>query len=305
MASIQSEILSKVIKGVKPILTGMHLQQQRAGQAMLSRVKSVPKGIEIVYEGGCPVNAEWILPKGAPKDRVMLYMHGGSYRTGDLVASRGLVTYLAKAAGVKALSFEYRLSPEHQFPDSLKDALAAYRFLLSQGYKSEHIGFIGDSAGGGLLMATALYLHNHSQPQPGCLMCISPWVDLTETSESHQRARDKDPLVDSDYLLQAALDYSGEESLLNPYISPAFAEYTSDFPPTLIHVGTKEVLYDDAVTLHQKLTRGGAEAYLEVFEGMWHVWHIFNVPESNEALEKIGAYMREKLQVSADAGDEK
>ena len=153
MASIQSQILSKVIKSVKPILTGMHLKQQRAGQAMLSRVKSLPKGIQIVHEEDCPVNAEWILPQNAPKDRVMLYMHGGSYRTGDLIASRGLVTYLAKAAGIRALSFEYRLSPEHQYPDSLKDALAAYHWLQSRGFESRHIGFIGDSAGGGLLMA--------------------------------------------------------------------------------------------------------------------------------------------------------
>lgn len=300
MASTKSEILAKVIRTVKPLITGMDLQGQRAGQAMLSRVKTVPRDMKIEHAGDCPLNAEWILPKDAPEDTVLLYMHGGAYRTGDLVASRGLIAYLCKACGIKALSFEYRLAPEFTYPAALDDAREAYRWLLEQGYQSDKIAMIGDSAGGGLIVATTLSLKEEGTPLPACLMCISPWVDLTETSRSHAVMENEDPLVDSDYLLKAALEYSGEESLFHPYISPVFGEFAAPFPEVLIHVGTREVLYDDAVSLEKKLKEGGVPVTLEIFEGMWHVWHAFNVPEAEQALQHIREFMRQKLQVDLE-----
>ena len=295
MASIQSAILSRMMKSVKPILVSMQLGRQRAGQTMLSRVKMLPKNMQIEHAEDCPLNAEWILPDKAPQDKVLLYMHGGAYRTGDLVSSRALIAYISKACGVKALSFEYRLAPEFPFPYALEDAQTAYFWLLKQGYKEKDIAFIGDSAGGGLLVSTAVALQNENKPLPACLMCISPWVDLTETSESHAQKEEEDPLLDTDFLLKAALEYSGEESLLNPYISPVFAQYSKNFPPTLIHVGTREVLFDDAIRLEQKLKQAGVQVQLDVFDGMWHVWHVFDTPESGEALIRIRRFIREKL----------
>jgi monoterpene epsilon-lactone hydrolase len=299
MASITSEILAKVIRGVKPLITSLHLEQQRAGQAMLSRVKTLPRGMRIKHADDCPLNAEWILPNCAPEGKTLLYMHGGAYRTGDLVASRGLIAYICKACSLRALSFEYRLAPEHPFPAALEDAVEAYRWLLREGYAAEDIALLGDSAGGGLILSTVLRLESEGLPLPACLMCISPWADLTETSESHAMLEEEDPLVDTGYLLRAALEYSGGESLFNPYISPLFAQFYSHFPPTLIHVGTREVLFDDAVRLEEKLREAGVDVRLEVFSGMWHVWHAFNVPESNDALERINGFLREKLHLPA------
>lgn len=300
MASTKSEILAKVIRTVKPLITGMDLQGQRVGQAMLSRVKTLPKDMKIRHAGNCPLNAEWILPKDAPGDVVLLYMHGGSYRTGDLIASRGLIAYICKACGLKALSFEYRLAPEFTYPAALEDAIKAYLWLLEQGYRNDHIAMIGDSAGGGLIVAATLALKDMGKPLPAGLMCISPWVDLTETSRSHAVRENEDPLLDSDYLLKAALEYSGEESLFHPYISPVFGNFEPPFPEVQIHVGTREVLFDDAVHLERKLKEGGVPVTLEIFKGMWHVWHVFNVPEAEQALLRIREFMRRKLQVESE-----
>lgn len=294
MASIESVILSRVMKMMKPYIVSMPLQKQRSGQAILSRVKTTPPGVRIVPADGCPLNAEWILPEGAPEDRVLLYMHGGAYRTGDLFASRALITYVAQAAGMKALSFEYRLAPEHPFPAGLQDACEAVLWLYKTGYDPQKVAFIGDSAGGGLCVSCALALLHLNEPTPACVMCISPWADLTQTGRSYIEKKDEDPLVDGQNLHEAAMQYGGREELDDPYISPVYAKFDSRFPPTLIHVGTREVLFDDALMLESRMIAAGVEVRLDVFPGMWHVYHVFNLPESREALRRIGAFVREK-----------
>lgn len=301
LASIQSTILSKVMKGVKPLITSMPLEQQRSGQNILSRVKSLPSHMKMEPEPDCPLPAEWMIAPGACKEKLFLYMHGGAYRTGDLAATRALASSLTDVTGINTLSFAYRLAPEHPYPAALQDAVAVYLWLTEeQGYLPQNIAFVGDSAGGGLIVATALLLHERDKPLPACLVCISPWADLTETSESHRKKQQLDPLVDTESLLQAALEYSGEESLFHPFISPAFADYNASFPPTLIHVGTREILYDDAIRLKRQMERGGVKVELEVFDGMWHVWHVFGLPESKKAFVHIRHFVRRYLQLPDD-----
>jgi len=256
-----------------------------------------PEGVvyEPVDAGG--VRAEWTIPTGADADRVLLYLHGGGYSLGSLASHRKLVGHLAKAAGVRGLSVDYRLAPENPFPAGLDDAVTAFEWLLHEGYEASHIGVGGDSAGGGLALATALALRERGLPAPGGLILLSPWTDLASTGESLTSNVGKDLL-----LRQIADDspgigaYAGDNDVKNPLISPLYADFT-DFPPFIVHVGGDELLLDDSTRLAERASAAGCEATIEVWPEMQHVFQIAagNVPESDSAVAKLGAWLSNQL----------
>ncbi len=298
MASKKSEALRRAIQRAKPVFSGGTIEEQRKGLALLSKVRPLPKGLTINRDEKSPVRSEWVRPAGAPDEIALLYLHGGAYCSGGLQYSRALAASIAKATGLNTYYCAYRLAPEYPFPAALEDALAAYFYMCDLGLASRRIGLIGDSAGGGLSLATVLALREKGQRVPGAVVCLSPWADLSEIGASELVSESEDPILRTDSLTECAGFYGGAD-LRNPLISPVFGTYDESFPPTLIHAGTKEILLRDAVKVARRMEEQGAPVTMEVFEGMWHVWHLFNVPESEEAMEKISAFFHRTLGVPA------
>ena len=239
--------------------------------------------------------AEWVIPPEEDPEKVIFYTHGGGYGMGDLISSRALIAPIAKKTGIRVFSFEYRLAPEHPFPAAFDDAKKAYEYVLGQGYSPGNIIAFGESAGGGLAVSNILRLIAEGKEAPKCLVTISPWSDLTATGQTYFLNEDKDPLLRGKYLKRLADSYVGDDSPLNPYISPAFASYDDRFPPTLIQAGSDEVLLDDSKLLYNAMKDGGVDVDIEIYPKMWHVFHIWQIEESDKAITAIDEFIKRKV----------
>jgi acetyl esterase/lipase len=250
--------------------------------------------IERAEVGG--LTAEWLTPRHSPDDKLLLYLHGGAYIMGNCATHRQLVSYLARYSGIKALLPEYRLAPEHPFPAAIEDAVGLYRSLLANGYDAENIVMAGDSAGGGLAMATLLSLRDAGDPLPAAACLLSPWLDLASTGESMTTRAKRDPWFQPDDMPIVAAYYCPEAELRNPLASPVYADL-SGLPPLYIQVGADEILLSDSTRAAEKVREAGGEVDIEIWPGMWHVFQAFlrQVPESRKAVKKIGAYVRQAL----------
>jgi acetyl esterase/lipase len=273
------------------------IEESRAASEGWTIVTGEPEGVtyQPVDAGGVP--AEWTMPAGADPDRVLLYLHGGGYSVGSIASHRKLVGHLAKAAGVRALSVEYRLAPEHPFPAGLDDAVTAFSWLLESGYGASHIGVGGDSAGGGLALATALALRERGLPAPGALVLLSPWTDLASTGASIEGNVGKDLMLRRIEGDDPGIGwYVGDNDVKNPLISPLYADFAG-LPPFIVHVGGSELLLDDSTRLAERASAAGCEVTIEVWPEMQHVFQIAagNVPESDSSVAKLGAWLSNTL----------
>ena len=242
----------------------------------------------------------WLTPTQSAPGKLLLYLHGGAYIMGDCVTHRQLVSHIARCAGVRALLPEYRLAPEHPFPAAVDDAVGLYRALLADGFLAEDIVFAGDSAGGGLTMATLLSLRDAGDPLPAAACLLSPWLDLTASGETMSTHADRDPWFKPEYMPLVARYYCEEEQMQNALVSPIFADL-SGLPPLYIQVGGDEILLSDSTRAADKVKAGGGEVDIEIWPGMWHVFQLFVhlMPESRKAIRKIGAFMRQKFRADA------
>jgi len=245
---------------------------------------------EAVSAGGVP--AEWIVPPGAADDRVILYLHGGGYVMGSINTHRAMVARIARASQARALAIDYRMAPEHPFPAAVEDATAAYRWMLAQGYKPGKIVISGDSAGGGLTLATLIALREAGTALPAAAVPISPWTDLEGTGASVKTRAATDPMVDLQGLKRMADMYAGDHDKKNPLLSPLHANYRG-LPPMLIHVGDAEILLDDSTRVAESAKKAGVKVELEAWDQMFHVWHVFAkiLPEGQQAIDRIGSYV--------------
>ncbi|MGH7967034.1 MAG: alpha/beta hydrolase, partial [Candidatus Binatia bacterium] len=227
--------------------------------------------------------------------RAILYFHGGGYVMGSLTTHRSLVGEISRAAQAAVLLVDYRLAPECPFPAAVEDGVASFRWLLDQGFAPRLLAIAGDSAGGGLTMATLVSLRDQGLPLPAAAVPISPWSDLTCTNESYTTRAEADPMVVSADIGSMADFYLQGTAPENPLASPNYASLRS-LPPLLIHVGRDEVLLDDSLKLHAKAQADGVDSTLEVWEDMIHVWHAFHpmLPEGKQAIARIGAFLRER-----------
>lgn len=221
------------------------------------------------------VSAEWSSTPNAVRDRVILYVHGGGYVIGSVASHRHLVTELGRAARTRTLSLDYRLAPEHPFPAAVDDALAAYRFLLAQGMEPGNIAIAGDSAGGGLTVATLLAIRDAGLEQPACGFCISPWVDMEATGNSMTTQAAVDPMVQKDGLLGMAAAYLNGANPRTPLAAPIHADFRG-IAPLLIQVGAAETLLDDSTRLASVAGAADVEVNLQIWPEMIHVWHFFH-----------------------------
>jgi len=272
--------------------------ERRAMYDRAERVFTLPPDttVEPVTAGGRP--AEWIRPAGARGDAALLYLHGGGYVIGSPRSHRHLAEALARSAGIACLLPDYRLAPEHCFPAALDDALTAYRWLLEEKEIAPgRIAAAGDSAGGGLTVATLVAIREARLPSPGAGICISPWTDLTCSAASYRSKAAVDPMVNLPDITAMARDYLGGTDPRTPLASPLFADLRG-LPPLLIQVGSEEVLLDDASGLAERARAAGVDVTLEVWEPMIHVWHWFLpwLDEAHAAVEKIGGFVRSRLE---------
>jgi len=249
--------------------------------------------VEEAVVGGRP--SLWIRPPG-DAGGVVLYLHGGGYRIGSAACYRGFGSYLAAAVGASVVVVDYRLAPEDPFPAAVDDALAAYRWLLDAGTPPSRIAIAGDSAGGGLTVATLLAARDAGLPQPAAAVCISPWADLTITADSYDRCAATDPYFSRAHAAQAATAYLHGTEPTNPLASPALADL-SGLAPVLVHASDCEVLADDATRLAEGIRAAGGEVDLELWPEMTHVWHIMTpgVPESRDAVDRVAGFLQAHL----------
>lgn len=270
-----------------------HLAELRAEYGDLAEKHALPGNVENLPVNAGGVSAEWICAPGTRDDRAMLYLHGGCYGSGSVETHRELITRLSLAASTRVLGLNYRLAPEHPFPAAIEDAAAAYRWLLDTGLDPAGIAIAGDSAGGGLALATTITSRDAGLPLPGAVVCLSPWVDLALTCASMETMAGADPIVSREMLHGWANLYLGDYAARTPLASPLYADLRG-LPPLLIQVGSAEVLLDDATRLAERASTAGVNATLEVWPEMIHVWHTFAsiLPEGREAIARIGEFVR-------------
>jgi acetyl esterase/lipase len=247
--------------------------------------------VEAVDANG--VAAEWTATPEAKAGRAILFLHGGGYISGSLDSHRHMIAQAGREARARTLALAYRLAPEHPFPAALEDALGGYAFLLAQGFDPKYIAIAGESAGGGLAVATLTSIRDAGMSMPACAWLSSPWVDLEMAGASMSAKATVDPLIQKSYLQELAAMYLGGVDARTPLASPIHANL-SRLPPMLIQVGSAETLLDDAVRLASVAGAADVRVTLEVWPDMIHAWHLFyqQVAAGRRALAAVGAFMR-------------
>jgi acetyl esterase/lipase len=239
--------------------------------------------------------AQLLTPPECDRERAMLYLHGGGYVFGSLRSHGGMAAEVARAARCCVLQLDYRRAPEHPFPAAVEDATVAYRWLLESGLPARNIAIAGDSAGGGLVLCTLVNCKDHGIPLAGAAVCLSPWVDMEATGESYRTRESIDPLVQRKVVNEVIQHYLNGTDPRTPTASPIHADLTG-FPPLLIQVGEREILYSDAEALANKARALGLDVTFEEWPDMVHVWHLHypRLSTGREAIERIGQFVRDK-----------
>jgi epsilon-lactone hydrolase len=256
-----------------------------------------PREVDYIETEAAGLPAIWLIPKRSAEDRVLLCMHGGGYIGGSMYSHRKLFGHLAKAAGTRALVFDYHLAPERTHPSQVDESTAVYQWLLEQGVESGHIAFTGDSAGGGLAISTQLRARELGLPLPAASMPFSPWVDVEANGQSYETNRDREPFFYRESVRQFAglfLSKSGDPR--DPLASPIYADL-SGLGPIYIQVGGDETLLDDAKQLDELARKAGVDVRLDVFPGMLHTFQMAagRAPEADDAIRRMAAWVRPRL----------
>ena len=264
------------------------------------RFGKIPESIEVTPAEAAGLRAEWILPANGNKDQVIFFVHGGGYVSGSCADHRIHVAKFVKGTGIGALLFEYRLAPEHPYPAAVDDSIKAYRWLLDQGIASSRIALVGDSAGGGLCLATLVALRDRNIPLPAAAVALSPWTDLKCTGESYRRNAGK-CLSPNGTWTAFSKHYAGDHDPGLPYISPIYAELRG-LPPLLVYAGGDEILLDDAVHFVEKARDAGVDASLRVGDGLFHCYPVCAplFPEATQAMNEMCSFI--KIHLTGDRG---
>jgi monoterpene epsilon-lactone hydrolase len=270
-------------------------EQRRLLRELLS-AQPLPAEVTVTAAdlGGVPT-AE-ITVDGVEPRHVVLYFHGGVYVMGDAALAAELASQVGRRAHAKAISVDYRLAPEHPYPAAVDDALTAYKALLDNGISPSDIAFAGESAGGGLAIATLLNARDHGLPLPAAALAMSPYADLTLAGTTMDAKREVDPLLSRDALQARVPDYTAGADAALGLISPIFADL-SGLPPLIIQAGSHEVLLDDAVRLARAAATANVEVTLEITPGVPHVFQAYHpiLDEASAALDRAGQFLSAHL----------
>jgi monoterpene epsilon-lactone hydrolase len=290
MASAQAEAIKFLYRGWIEAMSAnpeMSLEETRALFDHWGDITAEPRGVDYVEVDAGGIPAMWAIPKGCSDNRVVMCTHGGGYVTGSMYTHRKLFGHLAKEIGCKALILDYRRAPEATHPAQVEDALIGYRWLLDQGYSSEHTCTSGDSAGGALCTSVLLAIREAGLPLPAGTMAMSPWYDPEAG---------KDALVSRDVLMGMSAIFLGEASAKDPLANLLEADL-SGLSPIYIQTGGDEALLDDSVRFEQRAKDAGVDVTLDIYPEMQHVFHFMagNAPEADDAIGKLAAWIKPKL----------
>ncbi len=294
MASKEMASVLEMLKA-NPLNPSASLPELRGWfEGSMGQMPTVPntKVTPVTVDG---IKSEWVDAPGVRADHAILYLHGGGYVIGSCATHRSLASKLSETSKARVLVIDYRMAPEALYPAAVEDGVKAYRWLLAQGFAPAKLAISGDSAGGGLTLATAVALRDADVALPKALAMLSPWTDMTGTSETMTSRAKLDPMVQKEGLVGMAGMYLGGKDAKTPGASPLFADMHG-LPSMLIQVGDHEVLLDDSRSLEKKAKAAGVDVTLEVWDEMIHVWHLFHplLPEGVKALEGIGGYLNKK-----------
>lgn len=263
------------------------------------RFGKLPETIRIEPVDAKGIPAEWVLPPDRAKDRVILFVHGGGYVCGSCADHRVHAAKFVIGSNVAALTYDYRLAPEHPFPAAMEDSLAVFRWLMDQGIPPSRIIFAGDSAGGGLCLALLLAIKEQGLPLPAGALALSPWTDLACTGDSyHTRARAC--LSPKGCWTAFSKHYVKDQDPRQPLISPLYGDLAG-LPPLLIHVGDKEIFLDDCIRFAEKARHAGVDLRLEIGRGLFHCYPVCAplFPEATRAMEDICTFIRKCLETAS------
>ncbi len=228
-------------------------------------------------------------------NKIILFLHGGGFIVGTPKIYTELAFHISQATHCDVFLLDYRLAPEYSFPCANDDAFNAYQYLLQQGYQPENIIIAGDSAGGGLTIATLIAIRDNKMSLPQCAICLAPFFDFTFSSPSIINNRKKDYMLRINEAMKADVInlYLKDHDLKNPLISPLFADLTG-LPPLLIQVGSNDVLLDDSLRFAENAKNYHVKITLEKWDQMPHDFHMLVrfLPEAQSAIKQIGDYIR-------------
>jgi epsilon-lactone hydrolase len=274
----------------------MDVSEQRRLLRELTSAQPLPADVTVTAAalGGVPT-AE-ITVEGIEPRHVVLYFHGGVYVLGDAFQAAGLAAQIGRRTRAKVISVDYRLAPENPYPAAVDDALAAYEALLQDGAAPLDIAFAGESAGGGLAVATLGNAREHGLPLPAAAFVMSPYADLTLAGTTMDTKREADPLLSRENLRARVPDYVAGQDAAAGLISPVFADL-SGLPPLIIQAGSHEVLLDDAVRLARQAATADVEVTLDITPGVPHVFQAYYavLDEAAAALDRAGQLLSAQL----------
>lgn len=276
-------------------MTTEDLEKQRRSQEALGNMAAAMGGLVWEPFELAGMDAAWMrLERPHKRRRVILYCHGGGYTSGGLGFSKVLASKLTRATGLDVLAFDYRLAPEHPYPAAVEDAQAAWDHLMRLGFGARDVVLAGDSAGGNMALVLCLRLRAEGRMLPGALLLMSPWTDMTCSGESLTERADIDPVLTPEYIYAVREAYAGGLDPAQPELSPLLADLAG-FPPTLIQVGTHEILFSDAERLAERMKAAGTECRLEVWEGMWHDFQMYPSKSAAQAMQNAAHFLIEEL----------
>lgn len=300
MASRGTEKLNALYRGWVAAFEAnpeMQLDEMRRMFDAWGDITGEPGGVDYIETDAGGVAALWAAPKNSATDRVILCGHGGGYVVGSMYTHRKAYGHVAKAAGCRALVVDYRRAPEHIHPGPVNDMAAAYKWLLDQGIRPQHVALIGDSAGGGLAVTTILRAREMGLPLPAATMPLSPWLDMEASGETFTTNADKDLLVTRDTIEMMAGTFLGEGgNRRDPLANPLYGDLRG-LPPIYIQTGADETLLDDSRRLAERARAAGVDVTLDIVPEMQHVFQFLagNAPEADAAIGRLAHWVRPKL----------
>lgn len=309
----KTAILRSELTILKPFISNCSLSVARRGQDKLGDLMAnVHKNdVECEEMKVGSLNCAMMIPKDEVSQGVILYIHGGGYTCGNLSYAKGFSAVLAAKCGIRVFCIEYRLAPEHPFPAALDDTNEAYGYLISNGYDPSQIILCGESAGGGLCYSLCHRLRDKGRTLPAGIIAISPWTDLTSSGDSYEANAKIDPSMTKERLKYFADCYAygavregrrihpktnpdAEDDVIvksDPRMSPLFADQEK-MPPSLIFVGSDEIMLDDSIRIHGKLLEAGSESTLYIADDMWHGYILYGMKECERDFDKICRFIK-------------
>ncbi len=280
-------------------LTEEDLKRQRSAMERAGKLAAPTSDVTVEEFKVKNIACEWVKPDFAHNPQyVILYAHGGGYTCGGLGYARILAAKLAVATGFSVVSFEYRLAPEHKYPAPIEDGMKIWKYLMEKGYEPNKVLLAGDSAGGNLVLCMTMKLIKEELVSPKGLILFSPWTDMTATSKSYEKYKEKDPILTKEYVEGVRNAFVGEDvDFADPKYSPLYGDFTS-FPPTFIMVGRNEVLLEDSVQLQKKILKAGGEAKIDIEKDGWHVYQQMPLPIATRAMKRVADYVSNIIYVS-------